>query len=329
MRSLVLTQDGLRLGDTPKPSVMPGDVRVEVRAVGICETDLSIWRGRVSVNLPLILGHEIAGVVEESSVEEFAPGSLVITEAHAYCGRCWYCRNDMKALCTDRRTIGVTTDGGLAEYISVPADTVHVLPPSLDALAGTFVEPLSSAVQAYAQCPSNPQEVVVVIGSGKLGLLVAQVYDSFGAQVYVLGRNQWRLGLARQLGLTNTVDTKNKQWKKQILDSTSGVGPRIVVEATGSPEGLKMALDAVRSGGTIALKSHYEKTIDIDFRSIVERQISLQGSTVGSYEAAIDMLAKGRIEVKRLVSKEFNLEQGIEAFEYADKPGVAKVVVRV
>lgn len=329
MRSLVLTQDGLRLGDTPKPSVMPGDVRIEVRAVGICETDISIWKGTINVGLPLILGHEIAGVVEESSVDEFTPGSLVITEANANCGRCWYCRSDTKALCSDKRMIGVTTDGGFAEYISVPADIVHVLPPSLDAVSGTFVEPLASAVETYLRSPSKPQEVVAVVGSGKLGLLIAQVYDSFGAEVYVLGRNQWRLGLAKQLGLTHTVSTVGDQWKKQILDSTSGVGPRIVVEATGNPEGLKTALEIVRSGGVIALKSHYQRTTDIDYNSIVERQITLQGSTVGHYDTAIDMLDKGRIEVKRLVSKQFSLEHGIEAFEYADKPGVAKVVVRV
>jgi threonine dehydrogenase-like Zn-dependent dehydrogenase len=159
--------------------------------------------------------------------------------------------------------------------------------------------------------------------------LIAQVYDSFGAEVHVLGRNQWQLGLARQLGLTHTVNTLGDQWKKHILDSTSGVGPRIVVEATGDPEGLRMALEVVRSGGIVAMKSHYDRNIEIDSSSIVERQISLQGSTAGSYDTAIDMLAKGQIEVKRLVSKEFSLEKGIEAFEYADKSSVAKVVVRV
>ncbi len=329
MRSLVLTQDGLRLGDTPKPSVMPGDVRIDVRAVGICETDLSIWRGELGVKLPLILGHEIAGVIEESSVDEFTPGSLVTTEAHSYCGRCIFCRNDMKPFCTDKRSIGVTTDGGLAEYISVPADIIHIIPPPLDAIAGTFVEPLAAAVQTYVQSPSRAGEIVAVVGSGKLGLLVAQVYDSFGAEVHVLGRNQWQLGLARQLGLTHTVNTTNGQWKKHILDSTSGLGPRIVVEATGNPEGLRMALEIVRPGGIVAMKSHYDKNIEIDSSLIVERQISLQGSVAGSYNTAIDMLANGRIEVKSLVSKEFTLEQGVEAFEYADKSSVAKVVVRV
>jgi len=329
MRSLILTRDGLHLADTPKPSVMPGDVRIEVRAVGVCETDLSIWKGILDVKLPLILGHEIAGVVDESSVEDIVTGTVVITEAYAYCGRCWYCKNQMRTLCTEKRALGVTTDGGLAEYISVPAEIVHQLPPTVDIASGTFVEPLAAAIQTHTKCPSEPREAVVVIGSGKLGLLIAQVYDSFGADVYVVGRNQWQLGLARQLGLTHTVNSSSGDWRKPILESTSGVGPRIVVEATGDPDGLRMALEIVRSGGVVALKSTYGAKTEIDPIEIVEREITLQGSTAGSYDTAIDMLEKGRIEVKRLISKEFNLEDGTKAFEYADKSSVAKVIVRV
>ena len=329
MKSLVLTRNGLQMADTPRPPLMPGDVRIEVRAVGICGTDLSIWQGNLEAKLPLILGHEIAGVIDESSVVDIAPGTVVTTEANSYCGRCWYCANDMKSLCTAKKSLGITVDGGLAEYVSVPAESIHPLPPAVDILSGTFVEPLASAIQTQIQCPAKPREIVVVIGSGKLGLLIAQVYDAFGADVYLVGRNQWKLGLARHLGLRNTINSSTGDWKKQILNATSGLGPRLVVEATGNTDGLKMALEIVRGRGVIAMKSIHGLKSDINPSYIVEREVEIRGSTAGSYEMAIDMLAKGRIEVKRLVSKEFSLDEGVKAFEHASQPNVTKVIVRV
>ena len=108
MQSLVLTQSGLQLADTPMPPAMPGDARIEVRSVGICGTDLAIWKGDIEVNLPLILGHEIAGVIHESSVPELSPGTLVTCETDLFCGRCWYCQNNLHHLCIAKETLGIS-----------------------------------------------------------------------------------------------------------------------------------------------------------------------------------------------------------------------------
>jgi L-iditol 2-dehydrogenase len=225
--------------------------------------------------------------------------------------------------------LGVTTDGGLSEYISVPAEIVHALPIGVDEISGTFVEPLASALQTVEKMPAELDESVLIIGSGKLGLLVAQVYDASGAETIVVGRNRWQLGLARQLGLKNTIDANEQDWKKHVLDATAGVGPRIVIEATGNPEGLTMALEAVRSKGSIALKSLHGKPVEIDPTSLVHREITIHGTSNGPFEKAIDMLSKGRIEVDRLVTKEFKLEEGTKAFEYADQPATTKVVINI
>ncbi|MHA2119493.1 MAG: alcohol dehydrogenase catalytic domain-containing protein, partial [Candidatus Thorarchaeota archaeon] len=97
MQSLVLTRDGLQLADTPRPPLMPGTVRIEVRSVGVCATDIAIWKGDYEVNLPLVLGHEIAGVIHESSVPDLRPGTAVTTEVDVPCGKCWYCRHSQPA----------------------------------------------------------------------------------------------------------------------------------------------------------------------------------------------------------------------------------------
>lgn len=329
MQSLVLTADGFQISDTPIPPLMPGDVRIEVRSVGICGTDLSIWKGDYEAPLPIILGHEIAGVVHESSVPEIKTGAIVTTEIDISCGRCWYCRTGERQRCADMEILGITRDGGLSEYISVPADSIHALPDGIDVVSGTFIEPLSSAIQTRLDSPAEQDEPVLIIGSGKLALLLAQVYDASGANVFILGRNRWQLGLARQLGLTNTIDIKTTDWKKDILSVTHGVGPRVVVEATGNTEGLRMAFDIVRNGGIVNLKSMHGCEYPLDPSGIVKKELTIHGAVRGPYHKAIDLLSKGRIEVKRLVSKEFRLEDGTKAFEYADQPSVTKVVVNI
>ncbi|MHA1948529.1 MAG: zinc-dependent alcohol dehydrogenase [Candidatus Thorarchaeota archaeon] len=329
MQSLVLTADGFQISDTPIPPLMPGDVRIEVRSVGICGTDLAIWKGDYDVQLPLILGHEITGVIHESSVPEIIPDTIVTTEIDISCGRCWYCRSGERHRCAEREILGVTRDGGLSEYITVPADSVHALPESIDVVSGTFIEPLASAIQTQTVSPAELDEPVLIIGSGKLALLLAQVYDASGADVYIIGRNRWQLGLARQLGLSNTVDLTNTDWKKDILSATHGVGPRVVVEATGNIEGLSMAFDVVRNGGVVNLKSMHGCDFTLDPSDIVKRELTIHGIINGPFNEAIDLLSKGRIEVKRLVSKEFRFEDGTKAFEYADQPSVTKVVVNL
>jgi alcohol dehydrogenase len=329
MQSLVLTADGFQISDTPIPPLMPGDVRIEVRSVGICGTDIAIWKGDYDAPLPIILGHEIAGVIHESSVPEITPGTLVTTEIDMSCGRCWYCRTGERHRCAEREILGVTRDGGLSEYITVPADSVHALPDNVDVVSATFIEPLSSAIQTQTVSPVEQDEPVLVFGSGKQALLLAQVYDASGADVHILGHNRWQLGLARQLGLSNTVDVTTGDWKREILALTNGVGPRVVVEATGYMEGLSMAFEIVRNGGIVNLNTIHGSGFKLDPAVIVKKELTIHGLIRGPFQEAIDLLSKGRIEVKKLVSKMFSLEEGTKAFEYADQPTVTKVVVNI
>ena len=329
MQALVLTADGLQIADTPLPPLMPGDVRIEVRSVGICGTDIAIWKGDYEVPLPIVLGHEIAGAVHESSVPELVPGTTVTTEIDLSCGRCWYCRTGARHHCADKDILGITRDGGLSEFISVPADLIHPLPAGVDVASATFTEPLASAIKTVSDSPAEEGEPVLIIGSGKIALLLAQVYDASGADVHILGRNRWQLGLARQLGLLSTMDINSDDWKKKILAATHGVGPRIVVEATGNTDGIAMALDIVRNGGIVNLKSMHGLDYKFYPTAIVNKELTIHGASRGPYDKALDMLQSGRIEVKRLISKTFHLEEGAKAFEYADQPSVTKVVINI
>jgi threonine dehydrogenase-like Zn-dependent dehydrogenase len=267
--------------------------------------------------------------VHESSVPELTPGTIVTTEIDLSCGRCWYCRTGNRHHCADKEVLGITIDGGFSEYISVPAELVHPLPTDVDVVSGTFTEPLASAIKTVSDSPAEEGEAVLIIGSGKIALLLAQVYDASGADVYIIGRNRWQLGLARQLGLLSAMDIIGDNWKKKLLDVTHGVGPRIVVEATGNTDGIRMAFDVVRNGGTVNLKSMHGLDYSFNPTLIVNKELTVRGAGRGPYPEALDMLQKGRIEVKRLVSKEFRLEDGAKAFEYANQPSVTKVVINI
>lgn len=329
MQSLILTADGLQLADTPMPPLMPGDVRIEVRSVGICGTDIAIWNGDFEADLPLVLGHEFAGVIHESSDPDIAPGTLVTSDIDITCGRCWYCRSGARQNCANKEILGMTRDGGLSEYVCVPADIIHPLPYGVSTADATFVEPLASAIKTYQQAPAEDDEPILILGSGKLALLLAQVYDANGADVHIVGRNRWQLGLAKQLGFQHTYDTIENDWKSDILKITHGVGPRIVVEATGNTDGISMALDIVRNGGIIALKSIHGHQYSISPSKIVSRELTLYGASRGPFDQAINMLSTGRIEVKKLITKEFTLEDGNKAFEFASQPTVTKVIVNI
>ena len=158
MKSLVLTHDGLQIADTPVPAIMPGNVRIEVRSVGISRTDLKIWKGTLDAKMPLILGHEFTGVVHESSDPQICEGSIVTAEVDISCNTCWYCRNNQNHYCNGKLTLGRTTDGALCEYLTVPAEIVHILPEGVDTHAGTFTEPLASAIETYTRTSVEPDD---------------------------------------------------------------------------------------------------------------------------------------------------------------------------
>ncbi len=329
MESLVLTRDGLQIADTPKPPLMPGYVQIEVRSVGISERDISIWNGDYEVELPVILGYEFTGVIHESSVQDIQPGTMVTSEIDVGCQRCWYCRSGQQYFCNSKKTLGKSRDGALAEYIAVPADIIHTLPVEVNSIIGTFLHPLASALKIVTDVPPKANEPVLIMGSGEMGVLTAQVYDAFGADVYLAGDNRWKLGVARQLGMTNTLNWSNKDWKQTLLERTEGIGPRIVIDTKSEMESITSAVDLIQSNGILVLSNIPSKDGLVSSSKIVDKGIKVIGNNQGRYRDATDMLAKRRIEVERLVNKEFKLEEGDKAFEHASDPSVTKVIINI
>jgi alcohol dehydrogenase len=308
MRALILDPSGtLRLGerDTPRADA---ECAIRVLAAGICGTDLELMRGYAGFSG--VPGHEFVGVVEDAPPEDAGwVGRRVAGEITVGCGACDGCRAAGRGHCDRRSVLGIIgRDGAFADYVSLPAVNLHAIPDTVNDEAAVLVEPLAAACRVLEQIVVTPSTRCAVVGPGRLGLLVALVLRSEGAGVTIVGRGEARLALARTLGF----DTMSGE-------RAGGVARRfdVVVDATGRPEGLATAKTLVRPRGTIVLKSTFHGETHVAFAPLVVDEITLVGSRCGPFDAAIDLLASGRIDARPLVDAVYPLERFSEAFATA------------
>ena len=324
MRALVVDDGQLRFrNDVADPEPPPGEVLVRVLQAGICNTDLEILRGyRVS---PGILGHEFVGVAER-----FAPGvpdaeaarlsgKRVVGEINAVCGRCSACAAGRGIHCNKRTVLGISgRDGAFAEYLCLPVSNLHAVPEAVSSTAAVFTEPLAAALAVQDRATIGNGDRVIVVGAGKLGLLIAQVLAASGCDLSVVTT---RRGVAGGL---------LEAWGVRSLaaDDVEAGAYDVALECTGDPAGFAIARRALRPRGTLVLKSTYAGEAAIDLSSLVVDEITVTGSRCGRFEPALTLLEEGRIEVDSLVQATYPLEHGEEAFEHAARPGALKVLLK-
>ncbi|MDQ6659537.1 MAG: alcohol dehydrogenase catalytic domain-containing protein [Chloroflexota bacterium] len=332
MRALVYANNSLKLErNYPNPTLMEGEALVRVLRVGICNTDLEITRGYM--DFQSVLGHEFVGVVEDVRVRsgmQQAMGMLnqrVVGEINAACHRadCMYCQQNMFTHCPNRTTLGIVNrDGAFAEYLTLPVENLHRVPENVSDEEAVFVEPLAANFEILEQVHVKPTERVVVLGDGKMGQLAMQVLALSGCEVTMVGKHKEKLVLAEQRGietcLLDEVDGMLRDGKGRV---------DMVVECTGSAEGLALALRLVRPRGTVILKSTVANMSKLYLAPIVIDEIRVQGSRCGPFAPALRALSQHRVDVRSLISAQFDLDNGLGAFEKAGKRGVLKVIVKV
>lgn len=309
MRAIVLDEAGmLSLCERAKPAA--GDeCLIRVSAAGICGTDLELLRGYAGfTGVP---GHEFVGVVEDAG--EAGPewmGRRVAGEITVGCGTCAGCRAAGPGHCDVRTVLGIRgRDGAFAEYLSLPASNLHVVPPSLDDVTAVFIEPAAAACRVVEQVTVEPGVRSAVVGAGRLGLLVAQVLRTHGAQVTVIVRSDASRAIAETLGFeTSGVESARGSLARRF---------DVAVDATGNPDGFATAAALVRPRGTIVLKSTIHGETPVAFSPLVVDEITVIGSRCGPFDRAIDLLARGAIDVKPLVAGVYPLERFADAFDCA------------
>ncbi len=305
----------LALREVEKPRPGPGEALLQVTLAGICGTDLEILKGYSGFRG--ILGHEFVGHVVECAEKKWV-GKRVVGEINISCGECDLCLWGLGRHCSRRTVLGIANrDGAFAEYLVLPVVNLHEVPKSIPDEAAVFVEPLAAA-EILEQMTVLPATQVAVLGDGRLGLLVAQVLHQAKANVTVIGKHGWKLDLARFWGIKGTTAGDG-----QVRDRSFSV----VVEATGSPTGLRDALRLVAPRGTVVMKSTFQEKAQFDSSKLVVDEITLLGSRCGNFSIALDLLARGQVKVGPLLSKTFPLEAGLEAFAYVKETPCLKVLL--
>jgi len=341
MKALVLkSYNHFSCEQVPDPRPGPGEVLVRVKACGICGSDVHGMDGSTGRRIPpLVMGHEAAGTIAElgPGVEGWKPGARVTFDSTVYCGGCWHCRRGEINLCDNRRVLGVSCaeyrrDGAFAEYLTVPARILYALPDGVDFTQAAMVEALSIAIHGVRRLPLNLGDSALVVGAGIIGLLVVQVLKASGcALVAAVDVAPERRELAVRLGAALGLDPQREDVAARLRELTGGRGADAAVEAVGNSQALATALGAVRKGATVALIGNLSPQVQLPLQAVVTRELSLNGSCAsrGEYPAALEMIARGRIEVGALISAEAPLAEGAEWFRrlYAREKGLLKVVL--
>ncbi len=318
------------LKEAPFPELGPGQIRVQVAAVGICGTDRASIMSTTDKFVPRILGHEVSGIVTEISpdVEGLAVrvGDRVTVETDGYlCRTCYWCKTEQYNRCDTRTGIGTTTDGGLAEELAIRADAAHKLPDSVSLLEGSLVEPLAVAVHAVVeQSPSLAGQVVVIIGPGAVGQLVAQVAKAVGATPVLVGRSRHagRLKRAREQGIPYTVDSETEDLAAIVNDLTGGLGAHSVFECSGAESELTVGSQILAKGGRLVLLAFYPGNLPLNANWVMNRELEVVGSRgkrPSSFRTALRLMNSGAIDMASVIDVVLPFEKIDEAFDLVAK----------
>ena len=342
MQALILEAlKDLRLRDVPLPAIGSGDVLIQVKACGICGSDVHGIDGSTGRRIPpIIMGHEAAGVIAEvgSEVTTFRVGDRVTFDSTVSCGKCSFCRKGQGNLCDSRQVLGVSCGeyrrhGAFAEYVSVPAHIVYRLPDSFAFEKAALIEAVSIAVHAAKITQIEKGCTAVVIGAGMIGLLVIQAFRVFGcSQVLAVDLEESKLKLAREVGADDVFLASDPNLLAKLASATGGHGPDIAVEVVGAQKSMLTAIHSVRRGGTVTLIGNLAPNVEIPLQLVVTRQLRLLGScaSAGEYEECIALMSSGAIQVEPLISALAPLSEGAQWFDrlYHREPGLMKVVLQ-
>jgi threonine dehydrogenase-like Zn-dependent dehydrogenase len=315
MLSVHLENGRVEVREAPRPSRSDGVALIRMLCAGICNTDLELQRGYYGFSgTP---GHEFVGEVIEAGDRSLV-GRRVVGEINLNCGFCVWCRRNLGRHCPNRTVLGIVKHpGAFGEFLTLPERNLRVVPDSVSTETAVFTEPLAAACEILEQAQIPCSSVVAVLGDGKLGLLISQVLNAHGFKVHQFGRHPEKLRISEQAGIETRIagdalPTAEFQW---------------VVEATGSPEGLRQAVRMTQPRGTVILKSTQHGMVGVDTAPVIVNEITLIGSRCGRFEPALELLGRGLINVADMISDRKKLSEAPRAFEQAARKGSMKVLL--
>lgn len=307
MKAMVITRPGeLAIERRPAPEPVAGEILLRVRLVGLCGSDLSSFRGKNPlVSYPRVLGHEVAATIAEvmGVASGLEAGMSVTVSPYTSCGRCASCLRDRPNACASNETFGVQRDGALTEYIRVPA--ARVFPANLSTKELCIVEPLAVGFHAIGRARITSDDVVAVLGCGTVGLGAVAGARLVGARTIAVDLDESKLAVARAAGALHTIDTSMTSLHEALRELSDGRGPDVVVEAIGSPETYRAAVEEVAFTGRVVYVGYVKQSVAYETRMFVQKELDVLGSrnsTPEDFAGVIRMLEASRFPVDDVVS---------------------------
>ncbi len=320
MQGLVWNGTEVQLSNLDLPELRPNEAKIRILNAGICNTDLEIIKGYMGYTG--VLGHEFVGRVETCPDAPEWVGKRVCVDINAACDNatdmntCSACVHPHH--CPNRTVIGIVNHhGAFADYVIAPIRNLYEVPENVSNEEAVFTEPLAAAFEITEQVAIQPQHKVMVLGDGKLGLLIAMALRLASNDLTLLGRHADKLACVEGLD----IQTALSQDYHQVGEAD------VVVEATGTAGGIEHAIQLLKPRGTLVLKSTVADTKGLNLAPVVVNELTIVGSRCGPFDVALNALASGNVPVKRLIQKRFPLSQGVEALQVAAQKGMLKVLL--
>ncbi|MBP1081386.1 zinc-dependent alcohol dehydrogenase family protein [Bacillus capparidis] len=311
MKALVLTENKrMELQEVSEEPLADNEMKVKVKYVGICGTDKHLFHGQpgsAQANPPIVLGHEISGVIAEAGKgvkSQLKVGDRVTIDPNISCGYCDYCHENKPQLCVNMQAIGVTRDGGMAEYVNVPETNIYKIPDSLSFKEAAMAEPVSCVVYGIRQLTIKPQYTALVVGDGIIGQMFTQYLANRGLKkVDVSGRNPKKVETLKKIGATKVFNPEKEEHDEKY---------DIVIECVGVTATQERAINFARRGGQVLMfgVSNPDDLIQVNAYDIFFKELTIKGAFVNPYSMrdAIHILADKTVDAEQLITHEINLE---------------------
>jgi threonine 3-dehydrogenase len=338
MKALVKKEakPGIWLEDVPEPKIGINDVLIKVDRTGICGTDLHVYNwdawARQTIPVPLVVGHEFVGEIIEvgSNVSDFHPGNVVSAEGHVVCGRCRNCLAGRRHLCKDTRGIGVNRPGAFAEYISVPMTNVWHHREDIDRDVASIFDPFGNAVHTALSFNVLGEDVLVT-GAGPIGIMAAAVVKHAGARfVVITDMNEYRLELARKMGVTLALNVKNGS----IRDAQNQLGMKegfdVGLEMSGNPAAFREMIENMCHGSKIAMLGIPSQPIEINWNTVIFNMLTIKGIYGREmYETwyKMSVMLETGLDIKPVITHRYHYTEFEKGFEVMQTGQSGKVVL--
>jgi len=316
----------IQFDEVPRPEAGVDEVVIEVKACGICGSDVHVWKGEHPfTSYPIIQGHEFSGVVDSvgTNVDSINPGAKVTIEPSLVCGTCHPCRHGRYNICDNLKVMGFQADGCHRNFFAVPQQKVVPLPPEISFEPGAMVEPAAVGVHAVKRSGLKAGGRVLVLGAGPIGILTMQAAKGMGAsEVMITDVVNFRLETARRVGADYTVNVAEEDLFDSIKGAFGRDGLDVVIECVGSEQALETAIQVARKGSRIVVVGVVGGRPRLSLGLLQDRELEMIGSLMymrEDFELAIDLIRTGRINPVQLITRRFEFEHLPEAYREADE----------